>query len=507
MIANQQCQKRPVPQPLSPAGSDGVVHQAATRISSCVPPKKRPRLPESPECSECFAVASPPLDLTAKPLPTPSLTPDLSPLLAAHQHSQLMLQLNPPSSAVGPSADSQWQAAAAAAAMYAQCLTSYLSSIMPPPPPPRLLPPAPPPLPTPVAESARLSSGETDFRCSCGRRFANLVGLTVHMRAAGHGDFSASTDALAASAAVVEPPPRPPKTTTPPAREQPKLVRGQDMWINSETEQTREILRCIRCRQSFRTLPELTMHMVRSRHYAEIISSAADPAAAASGPAAALKPAAPPPAPASLSKPQPRDSPKQPAYICPDLLAPSGPKTPAGLGSGDSNPLYCLQRLVDKTAGFSEAPASSTAAAAAASPSAASTSSTSEAASVMAIASEDPAAAFDEPAAAQASPSPPTPQQQQQQQQQQSQTKKKIRCQFCSRPFANKGQVRLHVSKGKCPGGSGGSSRGGRGSAALQQQQQQQQHQQQPQSSLAFFEYFFGAGAAAAAAGSKPIWW
>uniref|UniRef100_A0A1I8IL94 Protein kinase domain-containing protein n=1 Tax=Macrostomum lignano TaxID=282301 RepID=A0A1I8IL94_9PLAT len=74
--ANQQCQKRPVPQPQSPAGSDGVVHQAATRISSCVPPKKRPRLPESPECSESFAVASPPLDLTAKPLPTPSLTPD-----------------------------------------------------------------------------------------------------------------------------------------------------------------------------------------------------------------------------------------------------------------------------------------------------------------------------------------------------------------------------------------------------------------------------------------------
>ncbi|PAA75933.1 hypothetical protein BOX15_Mlig016336g1, partial [Macrostomum lignano] len=28
---------------------------------------------------------------------------------------------------------------------------------------------------------------------------------------------------------------------------------------------------------------------------------------------------------------------------------------------------------------------------------------------------------------------------------------KRARCQYCGKPFANKGQVRLHISKGKCP--------------------------------------------------------
>ncbi|KAL3317015.1 Teashirt 3 [Cichlidogyrus casuarinus] len=59
--------------------------------------------------------------------------------------------------------------------------------------------------------------------------------------------------------------------STPSDRDIPKLVRGQDMWINSETEQTREILRCMHCQQSFRTLPDLTMHMIATNHFSEIV--------------------------------------------------------------------------------------------------------------------------------------------------------------------------------------------------------------------------------------------
>nr|CDS18059.1 protein tiptop [Echinococcus granulosus] len=93
-------------------------------------------------------------------------------------------------------------------------------------------------------------SRETAFLCSCGDDFESLYGFTLHMRDTGHKPRSSQ-----------------------PERDIPKLVRGQDMWINSETEQTREILRCMRCNQSFRSLPELTMHMMKTSHYSEIVYS------------------------------------------------------------------------------------------------------------------------------------------------------------------------------------------------------------------------------------------
>ncbi|GAA28375.2 hypothetical protein CSKR_110388 [Clonorchis sinensis] len=89
---------------------------------------------------------------------------------------------------------------------------------------------------------------DTAFLCSCGKDFESLYVFTLHMKDTGHKPKSDQSE-----------------------RDIPKLVRGQDMWINSETEQTREILRCMRCHQSFRNLPELTMHMMKTNHYSEIV--------------------------------------------------------------------------------------------------------------------------------------------------------------------------------------------------------------------------------------------
>jgi len=57
-----------------------------------------------------------------------------------------------------------------------------------------------------------------------------------------------------------------------------KLVRGQDVWLSGGGERTRRsILRCIQCGESFRSLPELTVHMVHTRHYTNIVGAAAPP--------------------------------------------------------------------------------------------------------------------------------------------------------------------------------------------------------------------------------------
>lgn len=51
-----------------------------------------------------------------------------------------------------------------------------------------------------------------------------------------------------------------------------KLVRGQDVWLGKGAEQTRQILKCMWCAESFRTLAEMTNHMQRTKHYTNIIS-------------------------------------------------------------------------------------------------------------------------------------------------------------------------------------------------------------------------------------------
>jgi len=51
-----------------------------------------------------------------------------------------------------------------------------------------------------------------------------------------------------------------------------KLVRGQDVWLGRGAEQTRQILKCMWCGQSFKSLDEMTKHMRETQHYTNIIS-------------------------------------------------------------------------------------------------------------------------------------------------------------------------------------------------------------------------------------------
>jgi len=51
-----------------------------------------------------------------------------------------------------------------------------------------------------------------------------------------------------------------------------KLVRGQDVWIGRADEQTRDILKCMGCGESFRTLEGLTKHMQATQHYKKVMS-------------------------------------------------------------------------------------------------------------------------------------------------------------------------------------------------------------------------------------------
>ena len=92
----------------------------------------------------------------------------------------------------------------------------------------------------------------TDFECSCKKVFKTLYELSVHMQETGHT-------------------PNNNKSTS--YMEYPKLVRGQDMWLNQGMEQTRQILCCMMCSESFKSLPELTVHMMQTRHYANIVST------------------------------------------------------------------------------------------------------------------------------------------------------------------------------------------------------------------------------------------
>lgn len=92
----------------------------------------------------------------------------------------------------------------------------------------------------------------TTHRCSCHKSYNTLYGLSIHLKDTGHMPASSKSSNLL---------------------EYPKLVRGQDMWLNQESEQTRRILRCMQCGESFRSLPMLTVHMMQTQHYTKIVSS------------------------------------------------------------------------------------------------------------------------------------------------------------------------------------------------------------------------------------------
>lgn len=92
----------------------------------------------------------------------------------------------------------------------------------------------------------------TMHRCSCKDSFQSLYQLSLHLQVSGHIPLDVKSHNML---------------------DYPKLVRGQDMWLNQESEQTRRILRCIQCGDSFQTLPELTVHMMQTQHYTKIVSN------------------------------------------------------------------------------------------------------------------------------------------------------------------------------------------------------------------------------------------
>ncbi len=174
------------------------------------------------------------------------------------------------------------------------------------------------------------------FKCvGCKESFPNLQALTTHMRDTGHYQQATSAATAMPPAGVpkstpassspsprspaptspllfptgmkpVVGPPRPPlphsaaiptiaAATTPPSKLPPtssspnssppkrdilkeqlplprKLVRGQDVWLGKGEEQTKNILKCMYCGQSFRSLDSLTHHMQETKHYTKVIS-------------------------------------------------------------------------------------------------------------------------------------------------------------------------------------------------------------------------------------------
>ncbi len=104
----------------------------------------------------------------------------------------------------------------------------------------------------PASSTKDDATKHTNLICGCRKQFETLYELTVHMQKTGHTPTSGRS---------------------PEQGEYPKLVRGQDMWLNQGSEQTRQILRCMQCGESFKTLPELTIHMMKTRHYTNIVGA------------------------------------------------------------------------------------------------------------------------------------------------------------------------------------------------------------------------------------------
>lgn len=92
----------------------------------------------------------------------------------------------------------------------------------------------------------------TRHKCVCSKTFTSLYELSLHIQETGHLPAGVKKANL---------------------MEYPKLVRGQDMWLNTESEQTKRILRCMQCGESFKSLPMLTVHMMQTQHYTKIVSS------------------------------------------------------------------------------------------------------------------------------------------------------------------------------------------------------------------------------------------
>lgn len=110
----------------------------------------------------------------------------------------------------------------------------------------------------PVESTFPKKQKTTSLRCSCNMEFDRLFLLTVHLQETGH-----KPSVIRADSEI--------------SLDNTKLVRGQDVWLHNGSEQTRQILRCMECHRSFRSLPELTVHMIQTEHYMNLIQPESTP--------------------------------------------------------------------------------------------------------------------------------------------------------------------------------------------------------------------------------------
>ena len=141
---------------------------------------------------------------------------------------------------------------------------------------------------------------EDVFKCVwCKESYQTLEGLTTHMKEAKHHSLpnyplpnslpgrvppvvssplrtsvaSMSMASPASSTQSTSPKPAPARDVLKEQLPLPrKLVRGQDVWIGRAEQQTRDILKCMGCGASFRSLDLLTKHMQETQHYKKVIS-------------------------------------------------------------------------------------------------------------------------------------------------------------------------------------------------------------------------------------------
>jgi len=125
-----------------------------------------------------------------------------------------------------------------------------------------------------------MRSNLTSLRCgTCGSQFDSLYCLTVHLEESGHKPASdvavlpTPSPATSPSSTDGKPTVASPamSASTPPMSAPQRLVRGQDVWLARGVEQTDRILRCIQCNAPARSLAELTLHMVHTKHYINIV--------------------------------------------------------------------------------------------------------------------------------------------------------------------------------------------------------------------------------------------
>ncbi|GAB6021211.1 hypothetical protein CHUAL_003831 [Chamberlinius hualienensis] len=111
------------------------------------------------------------------------------------------------------------------------------------------LPPPLPPPPPPSSQQLQQQQQQQMAKNSSGNQQKKLNGDDVSKDSSGGGTTTS--------------------TSLPMPR---KLVRGQDVWLGKGAEQTKQILKCMWCGQSFKSLAEMTTHMQQTQHYTNIIS-------------------------------------------------------------------------------------------------------------------------------------------------------------------------------------------------------------------------------------------